>query len=145
MWAVYKHEVPAISLLLEKGANPAVQSTAAKYSHPTGSTAAAIAIEWDLVDAVEALEKGGCQAAKRYLDCLKSIYFIDPQTEKRPFRIMNLITITQSNGYDESVMKSLKIKACQAGADGLTIPERQMGPRNTTYTTKVIVWEKVQP
>ncbi len=174
MWSVYKHRLPVLNYLLEKGADPDLRSSSGNKGMPMGSTALILASNYGMDDLVAALMKhkakvdvaddggnvaaiyarrnafpevlgilarNGCPVAKAYQNCSANICFADAKALQKPYRILSILTQTERNGYDQYILDGFKVKACQAGGDALTEPEIQTGPRNTTITVKIIVWD----
>ncbi len=79
---------------------------------------------------------------QRIVDCTKTIKIIEENKITKPYGILTVIRITERNGYDEYIFDYLKRQACEKGADAIIYPEMESGPRNTSYTAKVIVWSK---
>lgn len=99
---------------------------------PRNTTYISKIIAWDIIDN-KSLEISN--------NCLKNMYFVDEKNEKKSFKIIDFLRKTEPNGSDEEVIEYFKTKACEVGGDALTMPDIQVGSRNTTYTCKIIAWD----
>jgi hypothetical protein len=73
--------------------------------------------------------------------CMKSIYFIEEQSIKRPYKVIDIAIITVYNNNENSATNYLKQLACKKMGNVLSMPVIERGPQRSTFTSKVIAWE----
>lgn len=87
---------------------------------------------------------------QRKNNCLYNISVVDEKSIKKDYSIIGTVSFENSNislqpATENEVIQYLKEQACDKSwwnADAIIYPEHESGPIHTTYTSKVIRWNK---
>jgi len=85
-------------------------------------------------------EKQRAEEEKRMENCIKNIYIVEEQSINKPYNIIDIVSITEKNGYTQWMLDELKRMACKRKGEALIYPKIDVGPWRTTFTSKVIIW-----
>jgi len=85
-------------------------------------------------------EKQRAEEEKRMEICIKNINILEEQSVNKPYKIIDIVSITETSGYTQWMLDELKRMACKRKGDALIYPKIDVGPFRTTFTSKVIIW-----
>jgi len=80
------------------------------------------------------------QEENRITECAAKMKIFDVAKDLKPYELVQIISHTDRNGSEENAFHHLRRQACEKKGDALLIMDMQMGPRNTTFTAKIINW-----
>jgi len=85
-------------------------------------------------------ERQRAEEEKRMENCIKNIYVVEEQYINKPYKVIDIVSITEKNGYTQWMLNELKRSACKKRGEALIYPKIDVGPLRTTFTSKVIIW-----